>query len=150
MRDHSRATIIRGSLLVRVSEIKTPGPPPVRPVSPTYMTTLVVGVLKTPSSKVKETSPRSIMRADFFTDGPLHGCAYCARRRVTPKTTKANMNKGLRRRLLLIPLACNAVNSRSDERRLKALMEAIRHAMGRVSTKKDGKRRRNVLKRGIM
>src|SRR6266480_7953012 len=126
MRDHSRATIIRGSLLVRVSEIKTPGNSPERPVSPTYMTTFVVGVLKTPSSKVKETSPRSIMRADFFTDGPPQGWAYCARRRVTPRTATENMKRGRRRRLLLIPLASNAVNSRSDERRLKALMEAIR------------------------
>src|SRR2546430_17572162 len=102
MRDHSRATIIRGSLLVRVSEIKTPGPAPERPVSPTYMTTFVVGVLKTPSSKVNETSPRSIMSADFFTDGPLHACAYWARRGGTRKTAKANITKGRRSRSFLI------------------------------------------------
>src|SRR5947199_855111 len=144
----SRATMSRGSPLVRVSEIKIPEGPSGKLRSPMYMTTLFVGVLKTPSSSASDSWSRSMTSAIFLRDWPVQGWANWASVRVIRKTASENSRTEGRRRHGLTPVACNAVSSRSEDSRLNALMDAIRQPIGRVRTKKDGSSRRKVFSRG--
>src|SRR5437867_2168679 len=144
----SRATMSRGSPLVRVSEIKIPEGPFGKLRSPLYMTTLFVGVLNTPSSSASDTWSRSMSNAIFLRDWPVQGWANWDSVRVIRKTASENSRTDGRSRHELTPVACNAVSSRSEDSRLNALIDAIRQPIGRVRTKKDGSSRRKVFSRG--
>src|SRR3989442_349446 len=143
-----RATMSRGSPLVRVSEIKIPEGPSGKLRSPMYMTTLFVGVLKTPSSGASDSWSPSMTSAIFLRDWPVHGGVNWASVRVIRKTASENSRTEGKRRHGLTPVACNAVSSRSEDSRLNALMDAIRQPIGRGRTKKDGSSRRKVFSRG--
>src|SRR5437879_12253001 len=121
----SRATMIRGSPLFRVSEMKIPDGPSGTLRSPTYMTTLSVGALKTPSSSASDTWSRSMPSAIFLRDWPVQGWANWASVRVIRKHETENSRTDGRRRHALTPVACNGGRSRSEDNQLNALIEAI-------------------------
>ncbi len=98
-----------------------------------------IGSLNVPRSRASASCSFKRLSATFLRFSELHGCPHWDRTIVNVNTMTAKRNTGCDNRRRLSPAARIATSSLSKDKRPKAVIEAIRPAIGRVNTKPDGK-----------